>query len=122
MTRSPDGPIHPMLFTKLTRLKRRIRLSTGTPELAVMGDRAFHGNGRQGGSGFASLSRSRCRHLAAKSLIFLFLGLLFAASAAIPLSGRAKKDSLAYGEGLIVNIPLPEPEVAQVVEEIAQNT
>jgi polyhydroxyalkanoate synthesis regulator phasin len=87
-----------------------------------MWDGAFHGSGRQGGSVFASLSRSRCRHLAAKSLVFLFLGLLSAASAAIPLSGRAKKDSLSYGEGLIVNIPLPEPEVAQVVEEIAQNT
>jgi hypothetical protein len=31
------------------------------------------------------------------------------------------KDKLSYGEGLIVNIPLPESEVAQVVEDIAQN-
>jgi polyhydroxyalkanoate synthesis regulator phasin len=89
-----------------------------------MWDRAFHGTGRQGESGFARVAPDlyRWRHLAAKSLIFLFVGLLFAASAAIPLSGRAKRDSLSYGEGLIVNIPLPEPEVAQVVEEIAQNT
>jgi hypothetical protein len=28
---------------------------------------------------------------------------------------------LPYGEGLIVNIPLPENEVAQVVEDVAQN-
>ena len=28
---------------------------------------------------------------------------------------------LQYGAGLIVNIPLPEPEVAQVVEDVAQN-
>lgn len=89
-----------------------------------MWDRAFHGAGRQGESGFARgpLRVSRFRHLAAKSLIFLLLSLLFAASAAIPVSGRAKKDSLAYGEGLIVNIPMPEPEVARVVEEIAGNT
>jgi hypothetical protein len=29
---------------------------------------------------------------------------------------------LQYGAGLIVNVPLPEPEVAQVVEDVAQNT
>jgi polyhydroxyalkanoate synthesis regulator phasin len=46
--------------------------------------------------------------------------LLFTA-AAIPFQGR-EKDALTYGEGLIVNIPLPEPEVAQVVEDVAQNT
>jgi hypothetical protein len=47
----------------------------------------------------------------------LFL-LLFAA--ALPLAGR-EKDKLPYGEGLIVNVPLPENEVAQVVEDVAQN-
>jgi hypothetical protein len=31
------------------------------------------------------------------------------------------KDKIAYGEGLIVNIPLPESEVEQVVQEVAQN-
>ena len=39
---------------------------------------------------------------------------------ALPLAGR-EKDQLSYGEGLIVNIPLPESEVAQVVEDISQN-
>ena len=39
----------------------------------------------------------------------------------MPLHGR-QKDVLQYGEGLIVNIPLPEPEVADVVEEEARNT
>ncbi len=50
--------------------------------------------------------------------------LLLALTAAIPCEGRIKreKDVLQYGEGLIVNIPLPEPEVAQVVEDVAQNT
>jgi hypothetical protein len=50
--------------------------------------------------------------------------LLLALTAAIPSHGRIKreKDVLQYGEGLIVNIPLPEPEVAQVVADVAQNT
>jgi hypothetical protein len=50
--------------------------------------------------------------------LFALLLLLF--TAALPLAGR-EKDKLPYGEGLIVNIPLPESEVAQVVEDVAQN-
>lgn len=50
--------------------------------------------------------------------LFLILLLLFAA--AVPLSGHAK-DKLSYGEGFIVNIPVVESEVEQVVAEIAQN-
>ena len=46
---------------------------------------------------------------------------LLIAAAAIPSLGR-EKDNLQYGEGLIVNVPLPEPEVAQVVEDVARNT
>ena len=46
--------------------------------------------------------------------------LLLLLAAALPLAGRGK-DKLSYGEGLIVNIPMPESEVAQVVEDIAQN-
>jgi hypothetical protein len=38
----------------------------------------------------------------------------------LPSEGR-KKDGIAWGEGLIVNIPLPAPEVAQVVGDIAAN-
>ena len=34
---------------------------------------------------------------------------------------RRGKDKISYGEGLIVNIPLPETEVEQVVEDVAQN-
>jgi hypothetical protein len=50
--------------------------------------------------------------------------LLLLAAVAVPCLGRIKrdKDVLQYGEGLIVNIPLPEPEVAQVVVDVAQNT
>jgi polyhydroxyalkanoate synthesis regulator phasin len=43
------------------------------------------------------------------------------AAVAIPAHGR-EKDVLQYGAGLIVNVPLTEPEVAQVVEDVAQNT
>jgi hypothetical protein len=45
---------------------------------------------------------------------------LLAFSAAIPLAAR-EKEKLSYGEGLIVNVPLPESEVEQVVEDVAQN-
>lgn len=54
------------------------------------------------------------------SRISLPLALLLVLSAAIP-SGARKKDTVAYGEGLIVNVPLPEPEVARVVGDIAAN-
>jgi hypothetical protein len=33
-----------------------------------------------------------------------------------------EKDVLQYGAGLIVNVPYPEAEVAQVVQDVAQNT
>jgi hypothetical protein len=49
---------------------------------------------------------------------FLTWLLLFAA--ALPLPGR-EKEKLSYGEGLIVNIPIPESEVQLVVEDVAQN-
>jgi len=41
-------------------------------------------------------------------------------TSALPLAAR-KKDTLAYGEGLIVNVPLPAGEVEQVVADITQN-
>lgn len=40
--------------------------------------------------------------------------------ATIPLAAR-EKDGVQYGMGLIINVPFPESEVAQVVEDIAQN-
>ena len=42
--------------------------------------------------------------------------------AAIPSQGRNKKDYLQYGAGLIVNVPMPEREVEQAVEDVAQNS
>jgi len=37
-----------------------------------------------------------------------------------PLSAR-EKEKLSYGEGLIVNIPMPESQVVQVVEDVSDN-
>jgi hypothetical protein len=48
------------------------------------------------------------------------LVLLSGLAAAAPLAGR-NKDKVSYGEGLIVNLPEPEPVVEQVVEEVVQN-
>lgn len=56
----------------------------------------------------------------AGSPISLFLVLLMLFTAARPLAGRGR-DKMHYGEGLIVNIPLPESQVEQVVAGIAQN-
>jgi hypothetical protein len=52
--------------------------------------------------------------------LFLRVLLPLLLAAAIPLAGRTK-DKLPYGEPLIVNIPMPEGEVEQVVVEVAQN-
>lgn len=38
----------------------------------------------------------------------------------LPLAGR-NKEKLSYGEGLIVNIPMPESQVLQVVEDVSDN-
>jgi hypothetical protein len=46
--------------------------------------------------------------------------LILAVVAASPVAGR-DKEKISYGEGLIVNIPMREAEVEQVVEDVAQN-
>jgi len=45
---------------------------------------------------------------------------LVLALVALPLSAR-KKEAVQYGMGVIVNIPLPESEVTQVVQDVVQN-
>jgi hypothetical protein len=55
--------------------------------------------------------------LARRSLWLVLLTLAFIAQ---PAHAR-NKDKVDYGEGLIVNIPLPESEVEQVVRDVAQN-
>lgn len=51
---------------------------------------------------------------------FFLAWLLFALTAAQPLAAR-EKEKVSYGEGLIINVPLPESEVEQVVQEVVQN-
>src|ERR1700686_3129223 len=49
------------------------------------------------------------------------VGIILALSlVALPLSAR-EKDATQYGAGIIVNVPFPESEVAQVVEDVIQN-
>ena len=82
-----------------------------------MWDKSFRGRGPIGWCAFCpeALDPQVYRRLASAFLLLLLT------AAAIPAHGR-EKDVLQYGAGLIVNIPLPEPEVAQVVEGVAQNT
>jgi hypothetical protein len=52
---------------------------------------------------------------------FWKVGMILAFSlVALPLSAR-EKDATQYGVGLIVNVPFPENEVAQVVHDVIQN-
>src|ERR1700720_4675307 len=46
--------------------------------------------------------------------------ILISCLATMPLLAR-EKDATPYGMGLIVNVPFPENEVAQVVQEVIQN-
>src|SRR5450759_3597065 len=77
----------------------------------VIWDKSFRGTG---------LNRWVASHRVALYLRMAAAFLLLTA-AALPMHGR-EKEVLQYGAGLIVNVPLPEPEVAQVVEDVAQNT
>ena len=58
--------------------------------------------------------KTRARYRAGSA--FLLLAMLCNAA-----HGR-EKDVVQYGAGLIVNVPYPEAEVAQVVQDVAQNT
>lgn len=71
--------------------------------------------GQDGFSGFGQVVRYLPHYLRATTAFLLLT------AAAVPSLGR-EKDVLQYGAGLIVNIPLPELEVAQAVEDAAQNT
>src|SRR5580692_8990473 len=63
------------------------------------------------------IGRNRLSGAVIRAIAGLFLLIL---AGTLPLAGR-EKDKLPYGEGLIVNIPLPEIEVEQVVQDVAQN-
>ena len=60
-------------------------------------------------------SRTEMGGLSQKIVIILICCL-----ATVPLLAR-EKDATQYGMGLIVNVPFPENEVAQVVQEVIQN-
>jgi hypothetical protein len=68
-------------------------------------------------SGQVTLTLSLSSRIARFSTALFLLG---TGVAQIPHLGRTK-DQGQYGMGIIVNIPLPEAEVSQVVAEIAQN-
>jgi hypothetical protein len=61
-----------------------------------------------------SCGRSGLRTLYRAAIILIFT------LAALPLPAR-EKDAVQYGMGLIINIPFPEAEVSQVVQDLAQN-
>ena len=78
-------------------------------------DKSFRGAGLNARASFNPIAVfSSCYLRAAAAFLLL-------TAAALASHGR-EKDVLEYGAGLIVNVPLPEPEVAQVVEDVAQNT
>jgi hypothetical protein len=81
----------------------------------VIWDKSFRGKGLNGGVAFRRIELCLPRYLRVAAAFLLLT------AAAIPSHGR-EKDVLQYGAGLIVNVPMPEPEVAQVVEDVAQNT
>jgi hypothetical protein len=91
-------------------------LATEPPEPIVIWDKSFRGAGLNASASFNPIAVFFSCYLRAAAAF-----LLLTAAAALPSHGR-EKDVLEYGAGLIVNVPLPEPEVAQVVEDVAQNT
>src|SRR5216684_9318322 len=92
-----------------------MRLSCkGTPEPVVIWDKSFRRTDLNDRSAFPQVAVFSPCYLRVAAAFLLLI-------AAIPAHGR-EKDVLQYGEGLIVNVPLPEPEVVQVVEDVAKNT
>jgi len=90
-------------------------LATGTPEPVVIWDKNFRAKKLNCRAAFRRVAVFSSYYLRAAAAFLLLT------AAALPSHGR-EKDVLQYGAGLIVNVPLPEPEVAQVVEDVAQNT
>ncbi|PYX29017.1 MAG: hypothetical protein DMG77_14145 [Acidobacteria bacterium] len=53
--------------------------------------------------------------------LFLLAGVVALGFGHLPAEGR-EKDGMHYGAGLSVNVPMPEAEVAQAVDEVVKNT
>jgi len=64
------------------------------------------------------LRRRVRRAVVSPQFLWAALALLFTAT---PLVQAGEKNKKSYGEGLIVNVPYPEAEVEQVVQDVAQN-
>jgi hypothetical protein len=64
--------------------------------------------------------RPMFKRLNSSALSIPLLLLVLVSMVSTALAGRGK-NKISYGEGLIVNIPLPESEVEQVVQDIVQN-
>jgi hypothetical protein len=60
------------------------------------------------------------REVRSPAVIVAALLLIVLSEGIPPLSAR-EKDTAQYGEGLIVNVPFPETEVSQAVEDVVQN-
>ncbi len=79
-------------------------------------------------SGFAATTVINMHHspggrspMVFRSLRKAAIVLLFALAAADLFAFTKKKDATQYGMGLIVNVPFPESQVVQVVQEVVQN-
>lgn len=64
--------------------------------------------------------RTRVDTLGVSRVLSLSAAFLLICLAVPPMEAR-EKDQVQYGEGLIVNVPMPEAEVTKVVEDVTQN-
>jgi hypothetical protein len=96
-------------------------LATETRSGVVIWDERFRGQGLKDRVLLRRVAVDLPRYLREAAAFVLFLLLIIFITTAVPAFGR-EKDVHQYGAGLIVNVPLPEPEVAQAVEEVAENT
>lgn len=65
-------------------------------------------------------SRVPCRR-PSRDILLLWGVVALSSVALMPSASARQKDARQYGVGLVVNLPFPEAEVAQVVQEIVQN-
>ena len=99
----------------LTAIKPTYKtLATGQRSPVVIAKNGFYGKDADGCRPLTDSGRYS-RTGAALLLLVLLI------TAAVPAHSR-DKTVLQYGAGLIVNIPLPEPEVEQAVQDVVQNT
>jgi hypothetical protein len=68
-----------------------------------------------------STTKPSSRRRGGFSLVILSVLLLMVLSAGVPSLSAREKDTAQYGAGLIVNVPFPESEVTQAVEDVVQN-